>query len=51
MMLQYAEAWARKRGCSSIGLQSNTVRDRAHHFYDRAGYKNVKSQFALEKKL
>ncbi len=50
-VLSEAEAWALERGLKRVGLVSNVVRTRAHAFYERAGYRRVKSQYALEKTL
>jgi GNAT superfamily N-acetyltransferase len=46
-----AEAWARARGCRAIRVRSNVVRTRAHAFYRRAGYGEVKTQAVFEKPL
>jgi GNAT superfamily N-acetyltransferase len=48
-LLDRAERWAREKGCGVIGLRSNVIRDRAHAFYERNGYKHVKSQKAFRK--
>ena len=50
-LLARAEDWARENGCHVIGLRSNIVRDRAHAFYERHGYKHVKTQKAFRKQL
>ncbi len=50
-LLETAEAWARKRGCPSIQLRSNVIRDRAHKFYEREGYEHYKTQKAFRKNL
>jgi GNAT superfamily N-acetyltransferase len=50
-LLAAAEAWARRRGCPSMSVRSNVVRDRAHVFYQRAGYEHYKTQKAFRKKL
>src|ERR1700728_2724322 len=42
-LLQHAERWAREKRCSMIGLRSNVIRDRAHAFYERHGYKHIKT--------
>lgn len=51
VLLDHAEAWARSRGCASITLRSNVLRERAHHFYRRAGYAHIKTQKAFRKEL
>lgn len=50
-LLDAAEEWARRRGCHSVCVSSNVVRDRAHGFYMRNGYKNVKTQITFLKEL
>jgi GNAT superfamily N-acetyltransferase len=51
LLLARAEKWARKKGCCAIGLRSNVIRDRAHAFYERHGYKHIKTQKAFHKDL
>lgn len=50
-LLERAEEWARMRGCATIGLRSNVIRDRAHAFYTRLGYEHVKTQKSFRKRL
>ena len=50
-LLARAEEWARENGCVAIGLRSNVIRDRAHRFYERHGYAQIKTQKALRKQL
>jgi GNAT superfamily N-acetyltransferase len=50
-LLARAEQWARERGCGTIGMKSNVIRERAHAFYERLGYKHVKTQKAFRKDL
>ena len=50
-LLDRAERWAREKSCVVIGLRSNVIRDRAHAFYERHGYKHVKTQKAFRKDL
>ena len=51
MLLKAGEEWARDNGVHRIRLRSNIIRDRAHAFYERAGYAKVKQQFTFEKKV
>lgn len=51
LLLENAERWARERGCSSLRVHTNVVRDRAHAFYRRERYQLVKSQHLFEKGL
>ncbi len=50
-LMEAVEAWARKRGCNEMRVQSNVVRRRAHAFYERHGYATIKSQYHLRKTL
>lgn len=46
-----AEAWARRRGCTTLRLLSNTIRERAHEFYRRLGYDVLKTEYVFQKSL
>ncbi|HKE48069.1 MAG TPA: GNAT family N-acetyltransferase [Rhodanobacteraceae bacterium] len=46
-----AEAWARSTGCVRIRVRSRVTRERAHRFYERAGYARNKVQLVLHKAL
>ena len=50
-LLEAAEEWSRKRGCRSMSVRSNVIRERAHKFYERQGYEHHKSQKAFRKSL
>jgi GNAT superfamily N-acetyltransferase len=50
-LLAAAEEWACRKGCKSMSVRSNVVRERAHAFYVRAGYEHYKTQKAFRKKL
>ncbi len=50
-LLARVEQWAREKGCRAIGLRSNVIRERAHAFYEREGYKVIKTQKAFRKEL
>jgi len=50
-LLEWAEEWAREKGCAAIGLRSNVIRDRAHEFYVRFGYEHYKTQKSFRKQL
>lgn len=51
MLVDAAETWARRRGCTALRLLSNVVRERAHTFYRRLGYDVLKSEYVFEKQL
>jgi GNAT superfamily N-acetyltransferase len=50
-LLNTAEKWARKMGCTGMSVRSNVIRDRAHAFYLRQGYEHFKTQKAFRKAL
>ena len=51
LLLQAAEAWARKKKCVGMSVRSNVIRERAHVFYERQGYEHYKTQKAFRKAL
>jgi GNAT superfamily N-acetyltransferase len=51
LLLKSAEQWAISMGLHAIGLHCNVVRERAHGFYERNGYRVAKTQKVFEKKL
>jgi len=50
-LLERAEQWAREKKCGAIGLRTNVVRERAHTFYERQGYRHTKTQRSYRKDL
>lgn len=50
-LLAAAEAWARERGAVAVRVRSRVERERAHRFYERAGYARSKTQHAFAKPL
>lgn len=46
-----AEAWARTLPCLQMRVRSNVVRERAHRFYERHGYRLTKTQRVFNKSL
>jgi GNAT superfamily N-acetyltransferase len=51
LLMERAEIWAREHGCRIVSLRSNVIRERAHAFYERLGYKHVKTQKSFRKVL
>jgi GNAT superfamily N-acetyltransferase len=51
LLLCAAEQWASNRGCKSMSVRSNVIRERAHQFYLRRGYEHYKTQKAFRKPL
>ena len=45
------EAWARERGAAEITVRSRSTRERAHRFYERLGYTQVKLSHVFAKPL
>lgn len=50
-LLNRAERWAAERGCATLRLFSNVVRERAHGFYERNGYSVLKTEHLFQKQL
>jgi GNAT superfamily N-acetyltransferase len=50
-LMEAAEAWAQNKGMTTIVLRSNAMRERAHVFYERLGYRHTKSQKFFMKEL
>ncbi|HKQ86822.1 MAG TPA: GNAT family N-acetyltransferase [Candidatus Acidoferrales bacterium] len=51
ILLKRAEEWAVAQGCRSIGVHTNTTRQRAHAFYEQNGYQLAKTQRFYRKSL
>ncbi len=47
-LLQEAKNWIAEKGCTKIRVRANVKRDRAHQFYKRQGFDEVKSQKILQ---
>ncbi len=50
-LLAGAEDWAREQGYPRLLVHTNTIRTRAHRFYEREGYRVEKSQYVFSKEL
>ena len=50
-LVEAAEAWARDHGATAIMVRSRSARVRAHRFYERIGYVEVKRSHVFEKSL
>lgn len=48
-LLLAAEAWAHARGCAHLRVRSRVERERAHRFYERAGFIRAKTQAVFGK--
>ncbi len=49
LLMQKAEQWAHEKGCKTVYLRTNVIRKEAHVFYEKLGYKVVKTQTAFRK--
>lgn len=50
-LLAAAEDWARQRDCVTLTVRSRVTRERAHRFYEREGYRLVKTSHVFTKPL
>jgi GNAT superfamily N-acetyltransferase len=50
-LLEAAEGWAREHGFDGISVRSNVIRERAHAFYERNGFRRGKTQATLTKQF
>ena len=50
-LVEAAERWAADRGQGGMSVRSNIVRAESHPFYERMGYRRVKTQHAYSKAL
>ena len=50
-LVDAAEAWSREHGATSIIVRSRSTRRRAHRFYQKIGYREVKRSHVFEKPL
>jgi GNAT superfamily N-acetyltransferase len=48
-LVRAAEEWARRRKLGRVRVRSNVIRERTHRFYERLGYRAVKSQKVFDK--
>lgn len=48
-LLEWAEAWAAGRALGSVRIRCNTARAETHRFYERRGYREIKTQKVFEK--
>lgn len=51
LLVQEAARWAAERGFQKLRVRSNTVRTDAHRFYEREGFRKVKTQVVLDRDL
>jgi N-acetylglutamate synthase-like GNAT family acetyltransferase len=51
LLVRQIERWAREKECSTIYVRSNIIRQKAHGFYERLGYENIKTSLTFHKTL
>jgi GNAT superfamily N-acetyltransferase len=51
LLMRHAEQWSREKGCQALRLRSNVTRENAHAFYERMGYKKIKTSWMFRKEL
>ena len=50
-LVEAAQTWASGRGAAELRVRSRVERERAHRFYERAGFLRSKTQHVLHKPL
>lgn len=50
-LMEKVEDWARQKGCQTVSLRSNIIRQKAHRFYLGRGYDQIKTQYTFRKRL
>lgn len=50
-LVHAAEKWARAHSCRMLRVRSRVTRERAHAFYERAGFSRMKTQHCFEKPI
>ena len=50
-LVEHAERWARSKRLKTVYVRSNVIRKEAHIFYQKLGYKIIKTQSAFRKVL
>jgi predicted N-acetyltransferase YhbS len=50
-LMKHGEEWARTQGCPVVRLWSSAARTDSHQFYERLGYRNIKTQYSFLKSL
>ncbi len=50
-LVREAEGWAQAHACTALVVRANVVRERAHAFYRRLGFREIKIQRVFHKSL
>lgn len=51
LLIRQIEQWVGEKGCDTIYVRSNIIRERAHGFYQELGYENIKTSLTFRKVL
>lgn len=51
LLIRQIEQWTREKGCDTIYVRSNIIREGAHAFYQDLGYENIKTSLTFRKTL
>jgi GNAT superfamily N-acetyltransferase len=51
LLLNAAARWAAEHGYDKLRVRSNVIREDAHRFYEREGFRRVKTQVVLDRTL
>jgi GNAT superfamily N-acetyltransferase len=51
LLIRQIERWVREKGCNTIYVRSNIIRERAHGFYQGLGHENIKTSLTFRKTL
>lgn len=51
LLLEAGARWAAEHGYGKLRVRSNVVREDAHRFYEREGFRRTKTQVVLDRKL
>ena len=51
LLVEAAVRWAAEQGYGKVRVRSNVVREDAHRFYEREGFRRVKTQAVFDLKL
>jgi N-acetylglutamate synthase-like GNAT family acetyltransferase len=51
LLIRQVEQWVGEKGCDTIYVRSNIIRQRAHGFYQELGYENIKTSLTFRKML
>ena len=51
LLLEAAVRWAAEQGYGKLRVRSNVIREDAHRFYEREGFRRVKTQAVFDRRL